>query len=106
MKTISKKGQLGIIEGKFFLIGFFVGLILSLVLVMLGTKKILPFKIPLVCGTALFSDKFLKNKKAQLIAIEFHFFMGGLAVGIVLGLVLVWLGTTGVLPFAVPLVCG
>lgn len=90
---------------RFFMIGFFVGLILSLIVVLLGSKNVLPFKIPLVCGTALFNNKFLKNKKAQLVAIEFHFFMGGLAVGIILGLVLIWLGTAGILPFKVPLVC-
>ena len=46
----NKKGQLGIIEGKYFLIGMLVGIIIALVLVYLGTQKILPFAIPLVCG--------------------------------------------------------
>ena len=46
----TKKGQLGIIEGKFFFIGLLIGIILGLVLVMLGAKGILPFKIPMVCG--------------------------------------------------------
>lgn len=97
----SKKGQLGFIEGKWAIIGFFIGLVAGFVLVFLGTKKILPWglKIPLVCG-------FLKQKKGQLIAIEFHFFMGGFAAGIVAALVLVYLGTAKILPFSIPLVCG
>ena len=47
---ISKKGQLGVIEGKFFFMGLLVGILVALVLVYLGTAKILPFSIPLVCG--------------------------------------------------------
>ena len=47
--AISKRGQLGIIEFKYFIVGLIIGLVLGLVLVMLGTKGILPFKIPLVC---------------------------------------------------------
>ena len=46
----TKKGQLGIIEGKFFFMGLLVGIVIALALVMLGTKGVLPFKIPLVCG--------------------------------------------------------
>ena len=46
----TKKGQLGIIEGKFFFMGLLAGIIIGLVLVLLGTKGILPFKIPMVCG--------------------------------------------------------
>ena len=44
---MNKKGQLGPIEFKFFIIGLIIGLILGLVLVYLGTKGII-FKIP-VC---------------------------------------------------------
>ena len=44
----NKKAQLGFIELKFFFIGFIIGLIVALVLVYLGAKGILPFKIP-VC---------------------------------------------------------
>ena len=47
---LTKKGQLGIIEFKFFAVGFLIGLVMALILVFLGTKGILPFKIPLVCG--------------------------------------------------------
>ena len=47
---MQKKGQLGIIEGKYFLVGLIIGFILALVLVFLATKGILPFKVPLVCG--------------------------------------------------------
>lgn len=45
---MNKKGQLGPIEFKFFIIGLIIGLVGALVLVYLGTKGILPFKIP-VC---------------------------------------------------------
>ncbi|MBT6774234.1 hypothetical protein HOA91_02585 [Candidatus Woesearchaeota archaeon] len=95
---MQKRGQLGIIEGKFAIIGFFAGLIVGLALVFLGSKKILPFQIPFVCG-------FFKKKKGQLIAIEFHFFVGGFVVGIIAALALVYLGTAGILPFSIPLVC-
>ncbi|MBI2572985.1 hypothetical protein HYV86_03955 [Candidatus Woesearchaeota archaeon] len=47
---MQKRGQLGIIEFKYFMGGLFVGLIIALVLVALGTNGVLPFKIPLVCG--------------------------------------------------------
>ncbi|HIH11044.1 TPA: hypothetical protein HA241_02555 [Candidatus Woesearchaeota archaeon] len=46
---MNKKGQLGIIEFKYFLTGLVFGIIIALVLVMLGTKGVIPFKIPLVC---------------------------------------------------------
>jgi hypothetical protein len=47
---LSKRGQLGIIEFKFLMIGLLLGIIIALALVWLGTAGILPFKIPLVCG--------------------------------------------------------
>jgi len=47
---IDKRGQLGIIEFKYAVIGFIIGFILALVLVYLGSSGILPFEIPLVCG--------------------------------------------------------
>ena len=46
---MQKRGQLGIIEFKYFMVGLLIGIVIALVLVMLGTKGILPFKIPLVC---------------------------------------------------------
>ncbi len=46
----NKRGQLGIIEFKFLMIGLIIGMILAFILVLLGAKGILPFKIPLVCG--------------------------------------------------------
>jgi len=46
---MQKRGQLGIIEFKYFIVGLIVGIVLGLVLVYLGTKGILPFKVPLVC---------------------------------------------------------
>ena len=100
---MDKRGQLGFIEIKFFFIGFAIGLIIGLVLTMLGTKGILPFKIPFVCGSVLFGQKMFK--KGQLMAIEFHFLLGGLVVGLILALVLIALGSYGVLPFSIPLVC-
>lgn len=47
---MQKKGQLGIIEFKYFMIGLLIGLVIALVLVWLGTADVLPFKVPLVCG--------------------------------------------------------
>ncbi len=101
IKKISKKAQLGIIEAKFFFMGFFVGIIGGLVLVFLGTKKIIPFEIPLVCGLTG-----LVNKKGQLGPIEAKYFFIGFFIGIIGALVLVYLGTAKILPFSIPLVCG
>lgn len=95
----SKKGQLGIIEFKFFMYGLIVGLLGGLILVLLGSKKILPFQVPFVCGSALF------NRKGQLGVIELQYFLGGFVVGIILSLILIYLGTVNVLPFKIPLVC-
>ena len=47
---MDKKGQLGIIEFKYFMVGLIIGIIVGLVLVMLGTKGVIPFTIPVVCG--------------------------------------------------------
>lgn len=47
---MDKRGQLGIIEFKYFMVGLIIGLIIGLVLVLLGTKGVLPFQIPLVCS--------------------------------------------------------
>ena len=46
---MNKRGQLGIIEFKYFMMGLIIGIIIGLVLVLLGTKGVIPFKIPLVC---------------------------------------------------------
>lgn len=46
------------------------------------------------------------EKRGQLGIIEFKYFMGGLMVGIIAGLVLVYLGTAKIIPFAIPAVCG
>lgn len=47
-----KKAQLGIIEGKFFLMGMVAGIILALVLVFMANKGILiPFKLTFLCPT-------------------------------------------------------
>jgi len=47
---LTKKGQLGWIEIRFFLYGLLVGILIALALVYLGAKGILPFKVPFVCG--------------------------------------------------------
>ena len=47
---MNKRGQLGIIEFKYFMGGLIVGIIIALVLVLLGNKEVIPFQIPLVCG--------------------------------------------------------
>ena len=46
------------------------------------------------------------NKKAQLGMIEFKFFLYGLIFGVIVGLVLTFLGTAGIIPFQMPVVCG
>ncbi len=98
----SKRGQLGIIEAKYAIVGFFIGLIAAMLLVLLGTKKVLPFQIPVVCGSVMFNKEFFRNKKAQLGMIEFQYFIGGFVVGLIGGFILVMLGTKGVLPFKIP----
>ncbi|MBI4152192.1 hypothetical protein HY495_00645 [Candidatus Woesearchaeota archaeon] len=45
-----KKGQLGIIEFKYFIVGLFIGLIAIIIVVGLGSSGVIPFKVPLVCG--------------------------------------------------------
>ncbi len=45
------------------------------------------------------------NKRGQLGWIEFKFFLFGLLGGIIVGLVLVYLGNMGVIPFKIPVVC-
>ena len=47
---MEKRGQLGIIEFKYFFMGLVIGLLVAWVLVYLGTQGTIPFKIPLVCG--------------------------------------------------------
>ena len=97
---MQKRGQLGMIEFQYFSVGFLIGLFGGFVLVLLGTKKIIPFKIPLVCGSTLFM-----KKKGQLGPIEAKFFLMGFFLGAILSLVLVLLGTKGILPFKIPFVC-
>jgi hypothetical protein len=45
-----RKGQLELIEAKYFIFGLLFGIIAGLVLIKLGMVKVLPFKIPFVCG--------------------------------------------------------
>ena len=98
--VFNKKAQLGAIEFKFFLMGLVAGLVGGLVLIYLGAKEIIGFKVPMVCGSFFMNEDF--NKKGQLGAIEFKFFLMGLVVGLISALVLVYLGSTGVIPFTIP----
>ena len=43
---MEKRGQLGIIEFKYFIVGLFVGVIIALILAFLGSAGILPFTMP------------------------------------------------------------
>ena len=92
---MNKLGQLGFIEFKYFLGGLFAGILSGLVLVYLGSAKIIPFQIPAVCG-------FVKSKKGQLAGIEFHYALVGFAIGVIASFVLVYLGNSGILPFKFP----
>ena len=44
----NKKAQLGIIEFKFAVIGFVIGVISTVVLIILSKNGVLPFKIPFI----------------------------------------------------------
>ena len=47
---MNKKGQLGIIEAKFFFMGLAIGIVLAVVLVFLLNKGIIPlFKLSFLC---------------------------------------------------------
>ena len=46
---MNKKAQLGIIEAKFLIIGLLIGIILTIVLVLLANKGVLPFKMTFLC---------------------------------------------------------
>jgi len=94
------------IEFQYFMVGLGIGLVVGLTLVALGVKKIFPFEIPLVCGSTILSGFLPKDKKGQLGMIEFQYFMVGFGIGVVAGLVLVYLGTIEVIPFKIPFVCG
>lgn len=48
----NKKAQLGIIEMKFFIYGLLAGIILTLLLVYLANKGILPFNLSFLCPAA------------------------------------------------------
>jgi len=95
---LGKKGQLGLIEFQYLMGGLVAGLIGGLVLIYLSAKEIIGFKVPVVCGSFFLN----RDRKGQLGVIEFKFFMYGLFVGIIGALVLVYLGTTGVIPFTIP----
>jgi hypothetical protein len=54
MKNIfNKRGQLGWIEFKYFMAGFFIGMIVLAILVVLGNNGILPFQIPICPSCAV-----------------------------------------------------
>ena len=44
-----KKAQLGVIEAKYMLYGLILGIIVTIVILMLANKGILPFKLAFVC---------------------------------------------------------
>lgn len=46
------------------------------------------------------------TKRGQLGFIEFKYLMIGVLLGLLMAFVLVYLGTTGTLPFKIPFVCG
>jgi len=51
MFKMNKKGQLGIIEFKFFFIGLIIGIILTIALVFMANRGfIIPFEMKFVCG--------------------------------------------------------
>ena len=95
---MEKRGQLGVIEFQYFMGGLITGLIGGLVLIYLSMKEIIPFKIPVICGSFFLNQ----DKKGQLGIIEAKFFFIGLLVGLIGALVLVYLGTAGILPFSIP----
>jgi len=99
---MEKRGQLGIIEAKFFLIGFFSGLVIGSVLLKLGVKKMLPWNlsVPFVCGVFMPS-----NKKGQLIQLEWHFLWIGGVIGIIVSWVLMVLSRTKVIPVDLTFLC-
>ncbi|MCK4589945.1 MAG: hypothetical protein KAT77_05875 [Nanoarchaeota archaeon] len=46
----SKKGQLGIIEAKFFFIGLLIGIVVAVAVIFMANKGILiPFKLSFLC---------------------------------------------------------
>lgn len=45
----SKKAQLGFIEAKFFFIGFAIGIVLTILLIYLANKGVLPFRLRFLC---------------------------------------------------------
>jgi len=49
----SKKAQLGIIEFKYLVLGFLIGIIIAVILIYLANKGILPFKLTFVCPSVV-----------------------------------------------------
>ena len=47
---MNKKGQLGALEFKFFMIGLAIGIAIAITLLVLSVQDIIPFGIPWVCG--------------------------------------------------------
>lgn len=105
---MQKRGQLGIIEFKYFISGLIFGLLGGMLLTYLGTAKVIPFKIPAICGSIFLNKETLTtlHKKGQLGIIEARYFMIGFVVGIIGAFVLTYLGTAGILGFKIPAVCG
>ena len=53
----------------------------------------------------IFNISQMLAKRGQLGFIEFKYFLVGLIIGIVIGLLLIYLGRTGVIPFTIPYAC-
>jgi uncharacterized membrane protein len=103
---MSKRGQLGIIEFKYFIVGLIVGLIGGIILVNLGRTKAIPFSIPVCSSLASCAPAWLKlGKKGQLGIIEFKYFVVGVIVGIILSFILIYLGAKKAIPFQIPFAC-
>lgn len=93
-----KRGQLLAIQFHYFMIGFVIGVVAGAGVLFLSASKIIPFKIPVICGLFL-------PKKGQLEIIEFKDFVIGFVVGFALVLGIVYLSTLGIIPFKIPMLC-
>ena len=52
-ESMEKRGQLGIIEFKFFIMGLAIGIVAGLILVFLSTKGVIPNVLGFLCQTAV-----------------------------------------------------
>lgn len=47
---MEKRGQLGIIEFKYFIVGVIIGIIIGFLLIFLGNKEVIPNYLSFLCG--------------------------------------------------------